>query len=112
MPSEQSKLLLEHYLEYQRREQKTITAREFSKHLGIHETTLSLLMNDKEKISNQMAARLGKKTGDYRFYDLNQLPHPDPLYGYITSEWKHLTDEQKRAIKEQVAEYRMDSKND
>ena len=110
MPSPQSKLLLDHYLEFQRREERPVTLREFARFLEIHETTLNLLINDKRQMSKQMAAHLGKKTGDNRFYDLKQMPHPDPNYIYVTSEWTHLSDYEKRAIRDQVAEYRTKKK--
>lgn len=110
MASEQSKLLLEHYREYQRLQERTVSLREFAKYLNINESTLNLLINDKRPMSNHMALHLAKKTGDNRFLDVQHLPHPDPLYGYVVSEWKNLNDEQKRAVRDQVAEYRTKKK--
>lgn len=110
MPSQQSKLLLEHYLEFQKREERKVTLREFARHLDIHEVTLNLIINDKRPMSRQMAAHLGQKTGDNRFYDLKNMPHPDPNFTYVTKEWSQLSDEQKRAVRDQVAEYRTKKK--
>jgi len=110
MASEQSKLLLEHYREYQRLQERTVSLREFAKYLNINESTLNLLINDKRPMSNHMALHLAKKTGDNRFLDVQHLPHPDPNYTYVTSEWTHLSDYEKRAIRDQVAEYRTKKK--
>lgn len=106
MASDQSKLLLEHYLSFQRRLERTVTLKDFAAHLEIHETTLNLLINDKRSMSGKMAVHLASKTGDHRFLDLKQLPHPDPLFSYVSMEWPHLNAEQQRAVRDQIAKYR------
>jgi plasmid maintenance system antidote protein VapI len=47
MASDQSKLLLEHYLDYQRDQERQVSLKEYAALLGIHETTLNLLINDR-----------------------------------------------------------------
>lgn len=112
MASTQSKLILEHYLDYQRQQERQITLKEYAEHLQIHETTLNLLINDKRSISNNMAAHLAKKTGDNRFYDLKGLPHPDPIFTYVVNKWQELKPEFQRMIKDQVAKYLSENDDD
>lgn len=105
MATQQSKLILEHYLNYQRSMERQMTLREFSIFLGIHETTLNLLINDKREISGRMAVHLASKTNDNRFLDLKRIPHQDPLFSYVSNEWSKLKPEQKKAIRDQIEIY-------
>lgn len=107
MASDQSKLLFEHYLDHQRERGRQVTLREYAEFLEIHESTLNLLINDKREISGSMAVHLAAKTGDNRFLDLKRLPHPDPLFSYVTMEWPNLRPEQQQAIRDQIAHYRI-----
>jgi len=106
MTSSQTKLLLEHFFAFQKDAQRVVSLREFAEHLKIHESTLNLLVNDRRKITERMAAYLARRTGDPRFYDLRHLPHMDPLLSYISTEWPNLKPEERMALRDQVASYR------
>ncbi len=106
MITPQSKLLLEHFQAFQTKAERVVSLREFSEYLKIHESTLNLLINDKRKMTERMAANLARRTGDRRFYDLKEMPHVDPLFSYISKEWPNLKPEQQLAVRDQIAKYR------
>lgn len=112
MTSDQAKLILEHYLDYQRDQERQVTLKEFAALLEIHETTLNLLINDKRQISGRMAVHLAAVLHDNRFLDLINVPHPDPLFSYVSREWPNLLPEQQAAIRDQIAKYRTGIKDD
>lgn len=105
-----SELLLEHYLDYQRRTGKLVSLRAFAEHLGVHVSTISLLMSGKRPLSRSMAKRLAEAANDPRFYDAAGLSRPDPGLQYITQSWDRLSESQRNAIRETVARYITESK--
>jgi hypothetical protein len=98
-------LLIEKYLEWQQDLGQVRTLKNFAEHLEIHEVTLNQLINGKKSCTPKMCVHLAKKTGDTRFYDLADLPHPDPGLQEITRLWSSLSEFARTAILEQVEDY-------
>lgn len=100
------KLLLEHFLEHQRREGRVITQKEFAENfLGINEITMSFIMTGKRKFTDQMAVKCYKRTGDARFLAINNLPDMDEDLSFVLDSWRDMNADQRHALREQASEY-------
>lgn len=108
MKTTAASLLLEHYLEYQRKVGRLLTQKDFAEeYLKIHEVTFNHLMNGRRKFTDKMAIHCYKITGDDRFLALNRLPTPnnDEAINYVVINWDRLQDGERKAVRDQVAEY-------
>jgi transcriptional regulator with XRE-family HTH domain len=105
MSNETAKLLLDHYLDFQKRKGELATQAEFADYLGIHKTTLSNLNKGERPLSKKMAILLAEKTSDPRFYDVAGLARPDPALSYVSKSWDNLTQEQQDEIQKNIKDY-------
>ena len=101
-----SELLLQHYLDWQRRKGSAGSRKAFAEYLGISESYFSIIWNGRRSPPKTILVRLANRLDDPRFYDLGNLPHPDPLFTYVAREWPNLKAEEQLAIRDQIAGYR------
>jgi hypothetical protein len=94
-------LLTENFLDWQKGQGQVRKLKDFADYLEIHEVTLNQLINDRKPASEKMLVHLAQKTGDVRFYNVADLPSPDPDLQALTRIWPHLTEEARHALRSQ-----------
>ena len=98
-------LLFEKFLEWQRSEGEIKTQKEFADHVGISEATLNHIMSGRRMPSRRIVEKLVVFFEDPRFYDLANIPRPDPTLFYITRHWGKVPSEVHDQIAEQIGKY-------
>ena len=102
-------LLTENFLEWQKSQGQVRKLKDYADFLGIHEVTLNQLINGRKDASKKMLVTLAEKTGDPRFYDVANLPRPDPDLQTITRLWPYLTEDSRHTILKQAEKYATDN---
>jgi transcriptional regulator with XRE-family HTH domain len=105
MASLGTKLLLQHYLDWQKREGSVKTLKEFASFCGINESYFNLVMNEKRPFTQKMAFKLAKVLNDPQFYDVVDLPRPDPDLQALTQIWPLLDETSRHTLRKQGERY-------
>lgn len=107
---ELKQLLVENYLKWQNDLGEIKTQREFAEEvLEIHEVSYSRYFNDRRTPSKKTLIAFAERTGDPRFYDLANVPRPDPDFAALKAIWKYIPEEKRHALREQGENYAEDN---
>jgi transcriptional regulator with XRE-family HTH domain len=104
MDNELQGWLLRKFLQWQVDTGERNTLEQFSEYLNIGRSTLSKWMNGTSRPGSDTIGQVADKLGP-EIYDILGVPRPDPDLLYIIKRWPAMSDEQRRAIKEQAAQY-------
>lgn len=115
-----AKLLLETYLDLQKKQNRYITNKDFADIMGVGEITMNLLKNGKrKKPSYKTAHTMYLKTGDRRFMELAGFTVPADQQSEISQElsrlnnaWQFVPDERRHQIAEEVEKYKEKARNE
>jgi transcriptional regulator with XRE-family HTH domain len=102
--------LLKKFLQWQVDTGERNTLEQFSEYLGIGRSTLSKWMNGSSRPGPELIDQISDKLGP-EVYDIVGVPRPDPDLIYIIKRWPALTEEQRRAVKDQAARYASDHRS-
>ena len=102
-------LLTDNFLKWQKDQGQVRKLKDFADYLDIHEVTLNQLINGRKKATSKMLIHLAQKTGDIRFYDIENLPHPDPDLQTLNRLWPFLTEDSRHTILKQAEKYATDN---
>jgi len=106
MNNKLKELLTENFLKWQLEAGETKLQKEFAEDvLEIHAITFSRIFNGKQEATKKMMVLFAEKTGDTRFYDLAELPRPDPDLAKLKAIWKYIPVENRRTLREQGESY-------
>jgi transcriptional regulator with XRE-family HTH domain len=99
------KLLLEHYLAFQKNKEDTATWKEFSEHIGIDRVYLNKIYNGKRKAGEKTIEYLARFFQDPRFYDDAGIPRPDPQLQALIYGWANIPKDVQEKIGEEAKPY-------
>jgi hypothetical protein len=101
-----SRLLLEHYLEWQQSEGSLKTAKEFCDYIGgIKYANFNHYFTGRRNPGKDFAKLFADRLNDPRFYDAAGFDRPDPSLEMVNRNWENMPDEVRRHIAEQAASY-------
>lgn len=93
------------FLEWQRESGGRKTVREFARHLGVSQSSISMWWNGDRIPEGINVQKLANKLG-IEIYDVLALPRPDADLHYLQKEWEELSPKQRRSLREQAEKYR------
>jgi DNA-binding XRE family transcriptional regulator len=98
-------LLTHHVIELQSKQGRLIKQKELAQILGVGETSLNLAWNGKRPPSDELAIKCAEYFQDPRFYDIKDLPRPEPYLDYLKRNWEHVPKKMRKQIAEQLSSY-------
>lgn len=98
-------LLLHHYLDWQKSEGQVKSLKKFASYCNINESYLNLVMNGKRPFTLKMALKLAELFHDPRFYDVVNLPRPDPYLQTLNRLWPSLKEEERKYLLDKAENY-------
>jgi len=100
-----SDLLNEHFLKWQLNSGTRRKLKEFAEHLGVGETMLNLVINNKKKATRPFIIRCAEVLHDDRFYTLTGIIPPNSDLYYIQSHLTEINPTHARQLREQMEKY-------
>lgn len=100
-----SKLLNEHFLKWQIESGERRKLKEFADYLGVGETMLNLIINNKKRPTRPFIIRCAERLADDRFYQLTGIIPPNSDLYYIQTHLTEISPTQARALREQMEKY-------
>jgi len=98
------------FLQWQQESGGRRTVREFSKYLGVSQSSVSMWWNGDRVPEGTNVQKLSKKLG-LEVYDVLGLPRPDEDLHYLQREWEQLSPTQRRSLREKAETYRRERRN-
>jgi transcriptional regulator with XRE-family HTH domain len=109
MPRNQFSMFLEtKFLEWQIKQGKRTTLKEFSEHLGVSRAAISLWLNGDRAPDQQNIQKLAEMLG-YDVYDALGLPRPNPYLQKISHVFESLSPEHQKKLAEMAEKYEADN---
>lgn len=99
-----SKFLENKFLEWQQREGGRRTVKEFAAYIGVSQSTISMWWNEGRQPEGDNLLKLAMKLG-VEVYDVLGKPRPDIDLLYLQTIWNDLSNESRRALREQGEKY-------
>ena len=99
-------LLLEKYLDWQKQVGEKRNVKQFADHIGMSDKYLNLLWNAKRNPSEKVIEHLVEFFDEPRFYDVIGKKRPDPELVKLIRAWPTISEEGKKKISEQAAQYK------
>lgn len=98
--------LLEHYLDWQRREGEYKSLKEFADYLGISDKLLNHYMNGRREPGADSVGLMYQALGDERIFEITGFEKPDARLAFIRRNWGKFTDEEKEQVMRLLSKYR------
>lgn len=109
MPKSQFSTFLEKkFLEWQIKQGKRTTLREFSEHLGVSRAAISLWLNG-DRIPDQNNIQKLAEVFGYDVYDALDLPRPNPYLQKINQIFERLSPEHQQKLADMAEKYEVDN---
>jgi len=98
-------LLLEHYLNYQRKENRRVPVKEFSEYIGLSYSFYNHLFNGTRDAGLNTINQLALFFNDPRFYDAAGFPRPDPLVNDLSLVVGKLNSKDRKVVSDVISKY-------
>jgi|WetSurMetagenome_2_1015567.scaffolds.fasta_scaffold06052_5 hypothetical protein len=100
-----SKLLLEHFLAWQREQGERRTLKEFADYIGISDKSLNHVFTGTREPTERQTQLFAVVFDDPRFYKVTNRKPEDPKLIYINRHWKNTPTDIQKKIAEEIQKY-------